>query len=55
LCIRNQQIASGHIHTDPRFFRNFAEWHSRDLTSHIKGLYDHALADAFPNWQGSST
>ena len=52
LCVRNKQIASGDIRSDPRFVRNFAEWHSRDLTSHIKGLYDQARRDGFPNWQG---
>ena len=29
-----------------RFFRrDFAEWHTRDLSSHVKGLYDQAVAD----------
>jgi len=31
--------------------RHFAEWHSRDLSSHIKGLYDQAVADNFPKWE----
>jgi hypothetical protein len=51
LCLRNKQISSGQIHSGPRFFRHFAEWHSRDLSSHIRGLYDQAVADGFPNWK----
>ncbi len=50
LCARNNQIRSGHIHTDPGFSRHFAEWHSRDLSSHIQALYDQAIADGFPRW-----
>jgi hypothetical protein len=50
LCARNEQIASGHIGTDRAFLRHFAEWHSRNLSSHIKGLYDQAVADGFPRW-----
>jgi uncharacterized protein (DUF2235 family) len=33
------------------FHRHFAEWHARDLSSHIKGLYDQAVADHFPRWK----
>jgi hypothetical protein len=51
LCVRNEQIAKKHIHTDPAFLRHFVEWHSRDLSSHIKGLYDQAIADSFPSWK----
>jgi hypothetical protein len=51
LCTRNQQIASGHIRADPPFLRHFAEWRSRDLSSHIEGLYDQAAADGFPRWK----
>lgn len=51
LCVRNEQIAKGHIQTGPKFLRHFAEWHSRDLSSHIKGLYDQAVADNFPRWK----
>jgi HNH endonuclease len=51
LCARNEQIASRHIGTDPAFLRHFAEWHSRDLSSHIRGLYDQAVADGFPMWK----
>jgi hypothetical protein len=47
LCARNEQIGNGHVHADPNFRRHFAEWHSRDLSSHIKGLYDQAVADGF--------
>ena len=51
LCARNEQISSRQIHSDPRFFRHFEEWHSRDLPSHIRGLYDQAIADGFPKWK----
>jgi hypothetical protein len=50
LCARNQKIAKGHI-AHPAFCRHFPEWHSRDLSSHIKGLYDQAVADGFPRWK----
>jgi len=45
LCIRNEQIANRHVQSSPKFSRHFLEWHSRDLSSHIKGLYDQAIAD----------
>lgn len=51
LCERNKAIADGRIDVDRFFRRDFAEWHTRDLSSHVKGLYDQALADGFPNWQ----
>ena len=51
LCARNEKIANGHIHVDPAFLRHFAEWQTRDLSSHIKGLYDQAVADGFPRWK----
>ena len=51
LCARNEKIAKGQIHVDPAFRRHFAEWHSRDLLSHIKGLYDQAASDGFPMWK----
>jgi hypothetical protein len=51
LCARNEQIAKDQIQADPKFLRRFAEWHSRDLSSHIKGLYDQAVADKFPRWK----
>jgi hypothetical protein len=50
LCARNEQIREGHIRSGTKFLRHFAEWHSRDLSSHIKGLYDQAVADKFPKW-----
>jgi hypothetical protein len=34
----------------PLFLRHFSEWRSRDLTSHVRGLYDQAIADGFPHW-----
>jgi hypothetical protein len=51
LCVRNEQVANGNICIDQAFLRHFAEWHSRNLSSHIKGLYDQAIADNFPKWK----
>jgi HNH endonuclease len=51
LCVRNEQIAKRLIEMDPKFLRHFAEWRSRDLSSHVKGLYDQAVADKFPRWK----
>jgi len=50
LCVRNDQIAKNAAWMNHKFGRHFAEWHSRDLSSHIKGLYDQAVADKFPKW-----
>jgi hypothetical protein len=50
LCTRNEQIARDPVWIRHKFGRHFAEWHSRDLSSHIKGLYDQAVADKFPKW-----
>ena len=44
LCARNEQISKGYLQSSPKFIRDFAEWHSRDLSSHINGLYDQAVA-----------
>ena len=50
LCARNNAIADGRIDA-ARFFRlDFAEWHTRDLLSHVNGLDDQVLADGFPSW-----
>jgi hypothetical protein len=51
LCDRNKQIASGDINADSVFRRHFAEWHARDLSTYIRGLYDQAAADGFPIWK----
>jgi hypothetical protein len=51
LCERNKAIADGRIDVDRFFRRDFAEWHTRDLSSHVKGLYDQAVADGFPRWE----
>jgi len=51
LCARNKAIAGGRIDADRFFRRDFAEWHTRDLSSHVKGLYDQAIADGFPRWK----
>ncbi len=50
LCARNKAIADGRIDADRFFRRDFAEWHTRDLSSHVKSLYDQAVADGFPRW-----
>jgi HNH endonuclease len=50
LCVRNKHIAKGNMRPNTKFLRHFVEWHSRDLSSHIKGLYDQAVADKFPRW-----
>jgi hypothetical protein len=51
LCVRNEEIAKDPGRTDPAFFRRFSEWRSRDLSSHIRGLFDQAAADGFPKWK----
>jgi hypothetical protein len=51
LCSRNAEIAKGYEGIETAFFRHFSEWHSRDLSSHIRGLYDQAVADGFPEWK----
>jgi hypothetical protein len=51
LCVRNQQIRDEKIKVGSAFRRNVDEWHSRDLSSYIKGLYDQATADGFPKWK----
>jgi HNH endonuclease len=50
LCARNVEIAKHPEWMGHKFARHFVEWHSRDLSSHIKGLYDQAVADKFPKW-----
>jgi hypothetical protein len=50
LCDRNEQIMKADLQADAAFSRHFAEWHSRDLSLHIRGLYDQAAADGFPIW-----
>jgi hypothetical protein len=51
LCSRNDGILKGNIHADLQFHRHFDEWHSRNLTSYVRGLYDQAVADGFPSWK----
>ena len=51
LCTRNEQILKGNINADTRFCRHFADWRLRDLSLHIRGLYDQAAADGFPLWK----
>ncbi len=51
LCARNKAIADGRIDADRFFRRDFAEWHTRDLSCYVKGLYDQAVADGFPTWR----
>jgi hypothetical protein len=44
-------ILEGNIRTDLQFHRHFDEWHSRNLLSYVRGLYDQAIADGFPSWR----
>jgi hypothetical protein len=50
LCARNEKLIKDQMWIGHKFGRHFVEWHSRDLSSHIKGLYDQAIADKFPKW-----
>jgi hypothetical protein len=50
LCARNDQIMNGHLQADTGFSRHFSEWRLRDLSLHIRGLYDQAASDGFPVW-----
>ena len=50
LCARNQQILKGDIAANSNFCRHFADWRLRDLSLHIRSLYDQAAADGFPYW-----
>jgi CRISPR/Cas system Type II protein with McrA/HNH and RuvC-like nuclease domain len=52
LCARNEQLLKKHFGTDSGFYRHFDEWQSRNLSSYVKGLYDQAVADGFPDWSG---
>jgi HNH endonuclease len=47
LCARNKAIRDGRIDADRFFRRDFAEWHTRDLSSYVMSLYDQALLTAF--------
>jgi hypothetical protein len=51
LCGRNEQILSGALNADSSFGRHFTEWHTRNLSSYVRGLYDQAIADGFPQWK----
>ena len=51
LCARNEKITKGQTHVNAAFNRHFSEWYARDLTRHIKGLYDQAIVDGFPIWK----
>jgi hypothetical protein len=51
LCGRNDQILSGAVNADSSFGRHFTEWHTRNLSSYVRGLYDQAIADGFPQWK----
>lgn len=51
LCVRNERIMKGDLEADSEFRRHFGEWRLRDLSFHIKGLYDQAAADGFPFWR----
>ena len=56
LSARNERIMNGNIQAEAKFLRHFVEWRSRDLSLHIKGLYDQAVADGFPSgWTRSGS
>jgi hypothetical protein len=50
LCARNEQILTGDLGADSSFRRHFEEWHTRNLSSYVRSLYDQAIADRFPKW-----
>jgi hypothetical protein len=50
LCARNDHILSGDVGADSSFRRHFEEWHTRNLSSYVRSLYDQAIADRFPEW-----
>src|SRR5262249_346958 len=50
LCSRNDKILRGAIKADAVFTGHLDERHWRNLTGYVKGLYDQAVADGFPNW-----
>jgi HNH endonuclease len=51
LCARNDKIQSGVLNAESSFKRHFEEWHTRNLSSYVRGLYDQAVADDFPKWK----
>jgi hypothetical protein len=50
LCARNDHILSSELGADSSFRRHFEEWHTRNLSSYVRSLYDQAIADRFPKW-----
>jgi hypothetical protein len=51
---RNTALASGSLSVDAKFLRDFTEWRSRSLPTHIKALYDQAESDGFPKWKSNN-
>ena len=51
LCGRNDQILKRGRNANSAFGRHFTEWHTRNLSSYVRGLYDQAVADGFPQWK----
>lgn len=47
---RNEDLVSGRINIDGKFIRHILEWRSRDLSGHVRTLYDQAAVDGFPDW-----
>ena len=47
LCARNKAIADGRIDVDRFFRRDFAEWHTRDLSSHVRASMIRRVLTAF--------
>jgi HNH endonuclease len=48
---RNVNITSRAGTVDKTFLRHVDEWQSRDLTGHVRSLYDQAAVDGFPIWK----
>jgi hypothetical protein len=51
LVARNIALVSDQIAvSDSKFLRHFDEWHSRDLSAHLRSMYDQAVAEQYPVW-----
>lgn len=53
ILLRNRNLLSTRVHKETNaFFRDFSEWHTRDMNGHINLLYDQAKNNDFPLWKG---
>lgn len=55
LLARNDMIAKRELPVGDKFLRHFDEWQIRNLSGHIKALYDQAQQDGFPTWESVGT